>query len=218
MNKKNQGKSRISIGIFSSIFTIFIIGMGMFFYSVYQTNHVTDEQVKPHLKNNTLRLNESNQSLLFDSQEIIDFKVKANQVTVTMAHYKRDKLEEEKEMLSVSAKTGTTNQMDGTIQWGIMDYDLLENQLRVAIESEGIISTSDYTIKIKTDDPDNLLSGVVAGLSEEEYQLEKNIDYQLAIWAYGEDGVSVKTIKNGEFSPKDFKKNKETFVLYATFK
>ena len=74
MNKKNQGKSRISIGIFSSIFTIFIIGMGMFFYSIYQTNHVTDEQVKPHLNNNTLRLNESNQSLLFDSQEIIAFK------------------------------------------------------------------------------------------------------------------------------------------------
>lgn len=218
MNKKNQGKSRISIGIFSSIFTIFIIGMGMFFYSVYQTNHVTDEQVKPHLKNNTLRLNESNQSLLFESQEIIDFKVKANQVTVTMAHYKRDKLEEENEMLSVSAKTGTTNQMNGSIQWGIMDYGLRENQLKVAVENEGVISSSDYKMKLKSDDPDNLLSGIGIGLSEKEYQVKQNIKYQLAIWAYGNEEISVETIENGEFKSQDFKNYDETFILYATFK
>lgn len=203
----------------SAVVILLVIGVGYLFYSHQYNYWPFDEGKVTGLPNQTLRrvdpLNRVEDLLLTD-QDILEFNVKAQRAVITMAHYKKEKLVAEQELLALSAETSAPTSLGGIIQWGVMDGYDAEINLKVAIQIKDQSASADYLIN--PTDGGAGLGMASSGFSQEVSDVKLDQSYQIGFWGFGEDTVySTDFFAEKEMTLDALKNNTDSFVLSVKF-
>ncbi|MEG0731217.1 MAG: hypothetical protein RR470_02410 [Vagococcus sp.] len=204
-------KKSIQLITISVLITFVVVSLGFISYIKYLDGK---ENKLSKVPQNRIQINNKQDSLLLKEQGMVDFNANENKAIVLIEHYQKDKLKEKKELLSVSAESGTREKLSGRIQWGMFNKEGFENNLMVAIESnEGIQTSTEYMMKSKTS------GGTSIGFNPDGYEIDKKRKYALGVWGFGEEAItSSPDIETGELDIEAMASNDDSFILYVMFK
>ncbi len=164
------------------------------------------------IPNNTLsKVDPENKapSLLFVTEENLEFNVEANKIIIYMEHYEKDKLIETKELAVLSADTVSKDSLYGVVQWGMVDWDLKEDNLKVGLMVNENTVTSNYTIISK-----ETSAAVSSGMSYETEKITLDKPILIGFWGFGENSTGSLQFEGNGFNKEELRTNKESFALF----
>jgi hypothetical protein len=126
-----------------------------------------------------------------------------------MEHYEKDKLIETKELAILSADTVSKDNLYGVVQWGMIDWGLKEENLRVGLMVNENTVTSNYTIISK-----ETSAAASSGMSYEEEKITLDQPILIGFWGFGEDSAGSLVFEEHGFNKKELRTNKESFALF----
>lgn len=211
IKKSSRKKLMKATGLSSIIILIVILGSVLSYNNHYNKWPFNKEKIAGVPDNTLIKLEEKNQlnNLLFPAQESLLFNAKGNKAVVYMEKYEKENLVKTTELASLSADTAVDSNLYGSVQWGMIDWGLTEDNVRVALSVNKNEATNTVTVK-----PKKGSVGTNTGPSYDSNKLEKNQPLLIGFWGAGEDSAVIANYDFNGFDQEELKENLESFALF----
>lgn len=218
--KKSARKQIGKIVLWSVLIVLIILGGGGLAYSNQYNYWPFNEGKISGIPDNTMiKIDRGDEAVTFGPEDGIMFNVNANQVVVTMDYYEKDKKIDSKELLTISAKDSTTEQISGTIRWIQNDWGVTLDNLKIGASVSGIQNQAVYSMKAKKDTKEGAsMGGANSGVDYYSQKVTKDTPYIMGSWGFGYDSATSIMMENGKVRQSDLETNEESYILMVTFK
>ena len=210
--KKASRKQLVKVTSISVLIVMALLVIGTLTYNKHYNKWPFSTGKIAGVPDNTIiRVQETNQftNLLFPAQENLLFNTRGNRVVVYMERYEKSTLKETKELVALSADTALDNDLSGSVQWGMIDWGVTEDNIRIALKVNGNEATASYTLKTQEDSV-----SVNTGIGYESLDLDNKIPVLIGFWGAGKDQTNSAIYDENGFHKEDLEINSESFALF----
>lgn len=210
--KKSARKQLVKVTSLSVLIVMTLLVIGTLTYNKHYNKWPFSTEKMAGVPDNTItRVQETNQftNLLFPAQENLLFNTRGNKVVVYMERYEESTLKETKEIVALSADTASDSDLSGSVQWGMIDWGVTEDNIRIGLRVNCKEATGSYTLKTQKDSV-----SVNSGISYDSLDLDTKRPVLIGFWGAGEDQTTIAFYDENGFLKEELETNSESFALF----
>lgn len=214
--KKSSRKQLFKVTSLSAVMVMTILIGGLLLFNNHYNKWPFNKGKIEGVPDNTIqKLQGNNQymNLLFPAEENLQFNTYGNKVTVYMERYEKSTLKETTELVTLSTDTAEKGHLPGRVQWGMIDWGVTEDNLKLALAVNQNEVTTSYTLKSKKDS-----ISVNSGMSQSSEKLISNKPVLIGFWGAGTDTITTANYSEFGLVKEDLETNSESFALFLEVK